>query len=182
MKILDRNELNGLLAQGRTAPERAITEMLDEFETRHRTAYRVIYGEPSDAIASINTEMANLYLDLACDVVWVFYRAFGRPPEIHNEEGWVLEKLSLIDAELKSLTAEVPMNKRFRDKLQGRFAKRARNTHVQLELLKYLEEEVARYSSFKKQRAQAVHLTNNLLFVLVRLMGDLYHAGAAKTA
>jgi hypothetical protein len=71
MKILDRNELNGLLAQGRTAPEHAITEMLDELEKKHPTAYRVIYGEPSDAIASINREMANLYLDLACDEMWV---------------------------------------------------------------------------------------------------------------
>ena len=84
-----------------------------------------------------------------------------------------MQQLSLIDAELKSLTTKVPMNKRFRDKLQERFAKRATNTHVQLELLKYLEEAVAKYASFKKQRARAVHLTNNFLFVLVRLMGDV---------
>ncbi|WP_299157828.1 hypothetical protein [Accumulibacter sp.] len=74
-------------------PEHGIIAMLDEFETEHPGVYRVIYGEPSDAIASINNDMANLYLDLSCDVVWVFYHAFGKPPEMRDEEEWVLRHL-----------------------------------------------------------------------------------------
>ncbi len=43
-----------------------------------------------------------------------------------------------------------------------------------MELLKYLENEVIKYASFKKERVFATHVTTNLLFVIVRLMGDLY--------
>ncbi len=175
MRILDQIEVENIISQGRSEPDRVIMAMLDEIEAVHPGIYRVIYGEPSDAIAGINKEMANLYLDLSCDVVWLFVKAFGKLPEIKNEEEWVLEQLSLIDAELKSLTNEIPMDGKFRKTLQNRFVKRSFEAQVQLELMQYLEVEVSRYVSFKEKRSAAAHVTNNLLFVLVRLMGDLYN-------
>ncbi len=53
-----------IINEGRSASEQDITAMLDELETNHPGIYRVIYGEPSDAIVPINKEMADLYLDL----------------------------------------------------------------------------------------------------------------------
>jgi len=178
MKILDQIQVEDIISQGRSAPEHVITAMLDEIEAEHPGVYRVIYGEPSDAIAVINKEMANLYLDLSCDVIWVFIKAFGKPPAINNEEEWTFRHLSLIDAELKSLTNEIPMNSKFRHNLQNRFVRRSFEAKIQLELLQYLENEVTKYASFKKARSIASHVTNNLLFVLVRLMGDLYSTEA----
>lgn len=180
MKNLEEAEVLDIVSQGRKATQQVIVAMLDELETEHPAAYRVIYGEPSDAIASINKDMADLYLDLSCDVVWVFDRAFGKPPKIENEEDWVFRRLALIDAELKSLTKEVAMDHQFRDRLQERFVKRSMEANVQLALLKHLQEEVLKYASWKKQRTRAVHITNNLLFVLVRLMGELYSTQAPK--
>jgi len=174
MKILQQKEVEDIVSRGRKAPEHEITAMLDELEKKHPGVYRVVYGEPSDAIAAINKDMANLYLDLSCDLVWVFREAFGEIPELNNEEQWVLKKLSLIDAELKSLTNEIPMDDKFRKNLQNRFVKTSFESKIQLELLRYLENEVMKYASFNQKRAAASHFINNLLFVLVRLMGELY--------
>ncbi len=182
MRILKQREVEDIISRGKKAPEYKITAILDEFQKEHPGVYRVIYGEPSDAIATINKDMANLYLELSFDVVWVFTEAFGKPPEVNNEERWVLSKLSLLDAELKSLTKEVPMSDKFRRNLQERFVKRSFGSKIQLELLQYLENEVTKYASFYKKRATASHLTTNLLFVLVRVMGDLYNLRAAKSA
>jgi hypothetical protein len=182
MRILDQIEVENIISQGRLASEQEITAMLDELETKHPVIYRVIYGEPSDAISVINKEMADLYLDLSCDVIWLFIKAFGKLPEIDNEEQWVIRDLSLIDAELKALTKEIPMNSTFRYNLQNRFVKRSFEAKIQLNLLQYLENKVEKYASFKKNRSKAVHVTNNLLLVLVRLMGDLYNTEAAKSA
>ena len=66
------------------------------------------------------------------------------------------------------------MNDKFRRNLQERFIKTSFGSKIQLELLKYLENDVRKYASFDEKRVHASHLTNNLLFVLVRLMGDLY--------
>lgn len=182
MRILKKGEVEDIISRSRKAPEYEITAVLDELEKEHPGVYRVIYGEPSDAIATINKDMANLYLDLSFDVVWVFKEAFGKPPEVNNEEQWVLSKLSLLDAELKSLTKEIPMSDNFRKNLQERFVKRSFGSKIQLELLQYLENEVMKYASFDKKRATASQLTTNLFFVLVRLMGDLYNLREAKSA
>lgn len=174
MRKLKQKKLEDILSRGRKLTEPEITGILNELEKKHPGVYRVIYGGPSDAIATMNIDMANLYLDLSFDVVWVYREAFGKIPEITNEEQWVLKKISLIDAESKSLTNEGPMNDKFRKILQERFVKTSLESKIQLELLQYLENEVMKYASFNKKRAAAIRFTNRLLFVLVRLIGELY--------
>jgi len=182
MRILKRREVEEIIYRGKKVSDYEITAILDKLEKEHPGIYRVIYGEPSDAIAAINRDMANLYLDLSFDVVWVFKEAFGKPPEVNDEEQWVSKNLSLIDAELKSITKEVPMDDKFRENLQKRFVKTSLESKIQLELLEYLENEVTKYASFNNERISAIQITNNLLFVLVRLMGDLYKLKASKSA
>ena len=174
MRIIEKIKVEEIIAKGRKASEQEITAMLDELEEKHPNVYRMIYGEPSDDIALISKEMAELYLDLSCDVIWFFSYAFGKLPKVVNEEEWVTKHLSLIDAELKSLTHEIPMNSKFRRNLQERFVRRSLESKIQLELIQHLENEVIKYASFKRSRNRGILLTNNLLFVLVRLLGDLY--------
>lgn len=182
MRILDTDEVEHIISKGKRAPDSMVDAILDDLEREHPGVYRVIYGEPSDAIATVNKDMANLYLGLSFDVVWVFNEQFGKPPEVNDEGQWELTRLSLIDAELKSITKEIPMNDKIRRNLQERFVKNSFESKIQLGLLEYLENEITKYASFDKRRATASHLTKNLLFVLVRLMGDLYNSKIKKTA
>ncbi len=182
MRILDTNEVEDIVSRGTRLPDSKLDAILDELEKDHPGVYRVIYGEPSDAIAIMNKDMADLYLNLSFDIVWVFKEQFGKPPEVHDEERWVLTKLSLIDAELKSITKQVPMNDRIRRNLQERFVKNSFESKIQLGLLQYIENEVMKYVSFDRKRSAASQLTTNLLFVLVRLMGDLYTLKTIKSA
>ena len=66
------------------------------------------------------------------------------------------------------------MHDSIRTNLQGRFVKRSIESGVQMGLLEHLDIEVEKYASFKKERQSAIQLTNNLLFVIVRLMDELY--------
>ena len=181
MKILSEHQTMDIISQGRSASEHVITTMLDEVERDHPGLYQFVYGEPSDAIAEINKDMAELYLDLSCDVLWFFMKAFGNPPTIGSAE-WTQYHVALIDSELKSLTDEIPMNGKIRQSLQDRFVKQSIDTNIQMELMTYLNNEVAKYASLKKARAKASQLTMNFLFVLVRLMGDLYSDKAQTKA
>lgn len=182
MRVLDVNEVEDIISRTKGIPDSTMEAILDELEEEHPGIYRLIYGEPSDAIAASNKDMANLYLDLSFDVIWVFNEEFGPPPDVDDEERWTLSKISLIDAEMKSLTDEVPMSIKFRRKLQKRFVKTSFGSDIQLGLLQYLADEVRKYVSFKKKRTVASQLTNNLLFVLVRLMGELYSLNPDKSA
>jgi hypothetical protein len=160
--------------QGRMLSEGDITSMLDEFQEEQPEIYQAIFGELSDAIVEENRDMASLFLDLCCDIVWIYRKAFGKPPKAGRGEQRVLDSLSLLDTELKSLFDDISMNDKLRLRLQERFVKRSLESGVQMDLLEILDTEVKKYASFKKERQAAIPLTNNLLFVIVRLMDDLY--------
>jgi hypothetical protein len=160
--------------QGRMLSEGDITSMLDEFQEEQPEIYQAIFGELSDAIAEENRDMASLFLDLCYDIIWIYRKAFGKPTKLRKGEQRVLDSLSLLDPELKSLYEDIPMNDKLRLKLQERFVKRSVEAGVQMDLLEILHTEVKKYASFKKERQAAIPVTNNLLFVIVRLMDDLY--------
>lgn len=130
--------------QGRMASEREITSMLDEFQEEQPEIYQAIFGELSDEIFEENSDMANLFLDLCCDIIWIYRKAFGKPPKAGRGEQWVLDSLSLLDTELKSLFEDISMNYKLRLRLQERFVKRSMESGVQMDLL-----EILRYGSEK---------------------------------
>ncbi len=174
MRVLSKNEINRILSQGRMLSEREVTAILDEFEREQPEIYQAIYGVLSDGIAEENHDMANLFLDLCFDIIWIYLKAFGKPPIMQNGENWIINSISLLDAEMKSLSEDIPMNEVFRRNLQRQFVERSVNSGIQMELLEYIEAEVRKYASFKKECLAAIQITNNLLFVIVRLMDELY--------
>ena len=75
-----QNQLEAIMAQGKILPDSKITEIFDELQNKQPSVYRFIYGGPSDTINLLNSDMANLYLDLSFDVVWFFRNKFGKIP------------------------------------------------------------------------------------------------------
>jgi len=177
-----QNQLEAIMSLGKVLPDNKITEILDELQNKQPSIYRFIYGEPSDTINLLNNDMAKLYLDLSFDVVWFFRNKFGKPPVVTDHEAWTTKKIALLDAELKSLTNEIPMDDKFRSNLQKRFVKKSLESSIQMQLLQYIENQVEHYASFNRKREKAIQLTRSLLFVLVRLFGDLYTLKQAKKA
>jgi hypothetical protein len=161
MRSLSKQEIDRILARGRMLSDLEITAILDEFQEEQPEIYRAIYGEPSDAIAEHNSEMASLYLELCFDIIWIYRRAFGKPPRASGGEQWVLDSLTLLDAELKALSNDIVMDQAFRSSLQQRFVQRTIESGIQIELVQYLDSEVQRYASFQKQRRCAMEITNN---------------------
>ena len=174
LRTLSKNEINQILLKGKGLSESEVTSILDEFETVQPEIYQAIFGVLSDGIVEVNQDMADLFLDLCFDIIWIYRKAFGKPPIIKKGEEWITNSLSLLDAELKSLSEYVPMHDSIRTNLQGRFVKRSIESGVQMGLLEHLDIEVEKYASFKKERQSAIQVTNNLLFVIVRLMDELY--------
>ena len=160
--------------KGRMLSSQEVTEILDEVQKNQPDIYVAIYGEPSDAVAEENTDMANLYLDLCFDVIWIYRNAFGKPPRVSPGKNVVMNSLHLLDSELKAFLKVTDMDETLRRNLEKRFFNRIVETGVQIELMRYLQDEVHKYASFKPERSSAISLTYCLLFIVVRLMNDLY--------
>ncbi len=161
-------------SDGKLLSDGEMTDILDDFENEQPEIYHAIYGMFSDSIAEKNRDMANLFLDLCFDIIWIYRKAFGKPPILKNGAEWMINALSILDAELKSLSENNPMNESSKSKLRTRFFKRSRDSAIQMEILEYLESEVVKYASFKKDRLAAIETTNNFLFVVTRIMAELY--------
>jgi len=160
--------------KGRMLSSQTVTEILDEFQRNQPDLYAVIYGELSDGLTKENTDMANLYLDLCFDVIWIYRDAFGKPPKVSSGKNVVMNSLYLLDSELKAFFKVTDMDETLRRSLEKRFFNRIVETGVQIELMRYLQDEVHKYASFKPERAIATSLTYCLLFIFVRLMNELY--------
>ncbi|MCX5873053.1 MAG: hypothetical protein NTY51_07435 [Deltaproteobacteria bacterium] len=174
MRTLSKKEINQILTKGRRLSSLQITDILDDFQEDQPEVYQTIYGEPSDAIAEKNPDMASMFLELCFDVIWIYRNAFGKLPTVPVREELVLNSLSLLDLELKSFSDDITMDEAFRSSLQERFINRIVAAGIQIELLQHLDSEVRTYASFKQERSCAINMTYGLLFVVVRLMDDLY--------
>ena len=174
MRTLSKREINQILMKGRMLSSKEVTKILDEFQKNQPDIYSVIYGEALDAVAEENADMANLSLDLCFDIIWIYRNAFGKPPKVSSRKNMVMNSLLLLDAELKAFFNVTEMDESFRMSLEKRFFNRMEESGFQIEVMRYLEDEIRKYASFKPERTTAISLTYLLLFTVVRLMDDLH--------
>lgn len=174
LRVLTRSKIIEFIQEGKQLSPKVGTAVLDDFEKNQPYLYNAIFGELSDSIAKESLDMADLFLDLSFDIIFVYKKASGDKIAESRDESWFANKVALLDAELKSLDNGSAMNGKFRERLSNRFVERCVEAGVQLEFLSYLDEQVQHYASFKSSRKKAIHVTNNLLFVVIRLMDDIY--------
>ena len=155
MRILSDREVNKILMKGRMLSSKEVTKILDEVQKNQPDIYATIYGEPSDAIAEENADMAKLYLELCFDTIWIYRDAFGKPPKDSSRKKIVINSLVLLNAELNAFLNVTEMNESFRLNLEKRFFNRMVESDFQIEVMRYLEDEVRKYASFKPETFQS---------------------------
>jgi len=178
MKALSENEITRIVQEGKKLSEEQGTAVLDQFEQKQPEIYQAIFGPLSDAIAEDSLDMSYLFLDLCFDIIWLYHKEFGSPSRSVAGKEWLNTKIGRLDAEMKALDEDTPMNERSRRHLKCRLVDRSADAEVQLELLKYLEDQTQNYASFERSRQSAILITKNLLFVVAMLMAELYSEGA----
>ena len=174
MRALSKNEIVKIIQEWKRLSEQEQDVIIDEFQKNQPYLYQAIFGPLSDGIAEESLNMAHFFLYRCLDIIFVYKKAFGNPSVKEMDEQWFINKTMLLNAELISLDSDISMNAKFRNRLNDRFLERSIDAGLQMELLQYLNEQVENYASFKHSRQKGVQLTNNLLFVFVRLLDDIY--------
>lgn len=174
MTQLREEELAVILERGRGQADEQLTALLDEAQSTVPLWYEAVYGPWSDAIADLSRPMAELFIDLACDILWVYSSWRGPlPPE---EADATLDFLHELDLDLKVIAGRTRMHPAFEERFRQRLEARVLAREYPAPLLSYLEVEVRRFASFDRKRAVAIPLTANLLFVLVVWLHETYHS------
>ncbi len=182
MHELTKREVYRAIEHAKSIDEAAGRKILENFELEQTALAQTIFGMFPSVIAEQNRDMANLFMDLCFDAICVFEQAFGPlPSQKHMDIDWLEKQALLLDTELKSLSADVPMDGKIREKLQDRFIKRAKEDLPQLELTEYLNLAIDEFASELPSRVPAIRITRTLIFVTVRLFCNLYgHAANRK--
>lgn len=181
MHELTKREVYQALEYAKGIDEAAGRKILEDFELEQTALAQTIFGMFPSVIAEQSQDMAYLFMDLCFDVICVFENAFGPLPSQKDMDiDWLEKQALLLDTELKSLSAEVPMDKRIREKLQDRFVKRAKEDLPQLELNEYMNLAIDEFASELPSRVPAIQVTRTMIFVVVRLFCNLYGHAANR--
>lgn len=80
----------------------------------------------------------------------------------------------LLDAEFQSLMTDRHMDGKIRHKLQDRFLQRSMEDNPQMGLVKFMNATIDEFASESPNRVKATRTAQTMIFVVIRLFGNLY--------
>ncbi len=158
----------------------SIQAIVDRFQREQTALADTVFGIFPDVIAERDKDMAFLYIDLCFNVICIFHKVFGPlPSQTRMDPDWLENQIMLLNSELLSIDKHSTIDSKIKRKLQNRFVSRTLEDTPQLALLKYLDAEVDDLSSENPCRLEAGHVAKVMLFIVVRLLSNLYSRQAA---
>jgi hypothetical protein len=154
-------------------------KIIERFELDQTALSQMIFGIFPDVIAEENQEMSYLFMDLCFDVLCVFHKAFGPLPSQNNMDyDWLEKQAVLLDAELQSLIKDTHMDNKIRSKLQDRFVSRVIKDNPQMGLVDFMNAAIDDFASENTSRVSSIKTTQTMIFIVIRLFGNLYRHAA----
>lgn len=91
---------------------------------------------------------------------------------------WLEKQTLLLDAELQSFIKDTHMDNKIRSKLQDRFASRVIKDNPQMGLVDFMNAAIDDFASENTSRGSAIKTTQRMIFIVIRLFGNLYSHAA----
>ncbi|NOU12634.1 MAG: hypothetical protein HOO92_01515 [Methylococcaceae bacterium] len=176
MHTLSERELYQALAYAKSIDEEAGSNIIAKFQLEQTALAETIFGIFPMVIAEQDQDMSYLFMDLCFDVLCVFQHAFGPlPSQDLMDFDWLEKQSMLLDAELQSLVKDRDMDEKIRNKLQDRFLKRSIEDNPQIGLVNFMNAAIDDFASESPSRVPAIQTTQTMIFVVIRLFGNLYN-------
>ncbi len=175
MRELTDKELYQALSYTKTIDEETGRNLMAQFQLEHPALAEILFAVFPSIIARENESMSYLFMDLCFDVMCVFQTAFGSLPSRNEMDGdWLKKQAMLLDVELQALMKDRVMDDRIRSKLHERLLQRRLDEVVQNGLINFMNAAIDDYSSENTSRVAAIETTQTLIFIVIRLLSNLY--------
>jgi hypothetical protein len=175
MHELSDRELYQALEYAKSIDEEDGKKIIEQFQLEQTALAQTIFGIFPFIIAEQDQDMAHLFMDLCFDVICIYQNAFGSLPSQNEMDiNWLEKQAVLLDAEFQSLMMDRHMDGKIRHKLQDRFLQRAAEDNRQTGLVKFMNDTIDDFASESPNRVKAIHTTQTMIFVVIRLFGNLY--------
>lgn len=175
MYELSESELYQALHYAKQIDQDTGRKILEQFQQDQPQLAQTFFGIFASVIAEQDQDMSYLFMDLCFDVLCVFQKAFGDlPTQNRLHEDTLEQQTQLLNHELQMIIVECDADKKLRTKLQDRLAKRAPEDKPQMALINFLGEAIEDYATGEPKRIEAVQITQTMLFIVIRLLNNLY--------
>ncbi|MDD5494475.1 MAG: hypothetical protein PHG36_07395 [Dehalococcoidia bacterium] len=176
MRELTDRELHQALEYARSIDDEAAEKIIERFQIDQTALAQTVFEVFPSVIAERDQDMAILFMSLCFDVLCVFQDAFGPLPS-QNETGvdWLERQAVLLDAEFQAMMTDPHMDGKIRNKLQDRFLQRSIEDTPQMGLVRFMNVAVDDFASESPNRVTVTRTTQIMLFVVIRLLGNLYN-------
>ncbi len=178
MHELSDRELLAAIEHSHNIDNETADVLLQKFQIEQAALAEAIFTVFPSLIEQQNQEMAELFLGLCFDIIFIYQYAFGKAP-IENEES-LIKQAALLDAELQALIPDNEMDGKIRAKLQNRFHERSSADETQMGLIRFMNTEIDAFAAESVSRVSAIKITQAMIFSVVRLFSSLYSQSAKK--
>ena len=176
MHELTDHELYQAFSYARSLDEGQGKQIMARLALDQPGLYQTLFGVFPAIIAEHHQEMAYLFMDLCFDVLCVFQYLFGELPYNGNDPVWLEKQAVLVDIDLQALIRSDSMDAIVWKNLQDRFTKPSPHEFLQTGLVTALNEAIDGHAALNTSRVQATKITQNLMFVVVKLLCTLYNS------
>lgn len=181
MRELTKHELYNAIAYAKSIDEYAGRQILDRFQLDQTALAQTIFGIFPMVIAEQDKDMSHLFMDLCFDVICVFEKAFGPlPSQSEFDIDWLEKQAVLLDTELQAMLTDNNMDTNFRNKMQNRFIQREIKDNPQPGLVKFMNMAIDDFASESPNRVNATRVTQTMIYVVIRLLSNLYNHEGKK--
>lgn len=174
MHELIEQELYKALEYAKSIDQDGGQRIMIQFEIDQPLLFQTVFNTFSSIIAERHQDMAHLYMDLCFDVICVYKKAFGVTPKFKDDPTWMERQVGVLDKELKPLLESRHMSEKRSQQLKEDFFSPKEGEIVQTSLVQFLNASVADFASYNNCDETTVDLTKTMLFVVVRLLNNLY--------
>lgn len=182
MHQLSEQELYQALAYAKSINEESGAKIIEQFQSEQTGLAQAIFSIFPQAIAQENEDMSYLFMDLCFDVLCVFQKAFGPlPSQERMDYDWLERQAALIDTELQALIQDKFIDEKTNPKPQDAFVNPVAKDSSQNGLVDFMNNVIDDFAAEDPSRLPAIKTTRTMIFIVIRLFGNLYSA-VNKTA
>lgn len=162
MRILSRPEVFNAIQQARSLTEEQASSILNGFcHDQPALGQMLLAGFPM-AIETQSKQMCQVFMDTCFDIIYVYMQVLGTLPANVVDQEALHQKMAALDSEMKAKT-QVDEN--------GQLILK---NNAQIELLEYVELTIEQAVGKDEAMEALGGITYNLLFLVTRLLDNIY--------
>jgi hypothetical protein len=181
MHELTQQELYLALQYAKSIDEESGKRLMIKFEIDQPMLFQTVFNTFSAIIGERHQEIAHIFLDACFEIFCIYQKVFGAMPNYHTNPTFMERQALLLDKELKPMMEGRHISEQRSQKMRTEFFTAKEGEILQTGLIGFYNETIDDFLTRNECDPSTIELTKTMLFVVMRLLNNLYTETQAAT-